>query len=894
MQRLVRRARPSVAAVGAAAATLFGTQSSSEGAVAEAPPGDARGCDCPSVARPHSREQDSALPLLAQLHRALPVSKSPSLLASSPIGNASGAQDVSIGAGAPIAKEGTRIECDYVIIGHGKAGRSAVRTIRQLDPSAHIIIIDPNNSERSQRSGTAKRGGVFRSSDGSVKHLPTRAGHIDHSKKLIRIHPIAQNSNEDTTVGAVHYCKSALIATGSRGAPPPESCIRPDAYSRILELRSTTLPPAIQSPRIANGQSQPAIANGHSQSTSLDRQQSSPMPVLDPPTVRSLSIMAASQGAMVAVMGSGLDALELAAACARASPNASDRASNGAKADDAKVLLLFGNSSPMSNRLPRYLGAAVTKRLRQFGIGVEDRALTRYISMDTMGPAKKSVPSQLEIYAVKSYDHLDSIRANADLLVLAPNVDGMNGTAVVPTCMSTSSQSTGHLPWSSLISPPLLTCYLDDGRIATNSEFHAASSLFAAGSVARYPDPRTGRAEVAGGRHVSSEQAGEAAARSMVCDGGGTSTQQSIPVWRSDVVSYLLDDSSSTQALYSMGIHALCVGKCDSEGMATHGFWWTNTNSSSESKNGNGSKSNGGKSIGPNAFMRRATRKSNSPGSKSGKGSLPVYGSGVVFYLDRSGNVEGILLWGLPFSQDPKDGRMKAMIRSNGGVAIHEHSTKILDENPGANLDVTSLSYLHLAAESKRLASMALSGSSLDEHQMRRNDAGVVRGRPLHRYTPTKSMELTNLGKLARRNESGHLVEEDDLFYTTKATSDGRVDEAGRPPSLKRVYPMSGGLALVGTEEHERERELERRRLRIERSRPPKEEPLWLRQGEESRYQNRRDVWADSFLRNIQAGRFSDGSDSVKQAPVPKAYLDAKERWETWTGGDSEGDGAEE
>ena len=87
---------------------------------------------------------------------------------------------------------------------------------------------------------------------------------------------------------------------------------------------------------------------------------------------------------------------------------------------------------------------------------------------------------------------------------------------------------------------------------------------------------------------MSSEQAGEAAARSMVCDGGGTSTehcsmQQSIPVWRSDVVSYLPDDSSSTQALYSMGIHALCVGKCDSEGMATHGFWWTNTNSSSES-----------------------------------------------------------------------------------------------------------------------------------------------------------------------------------------------------------------------------------------------------------------------------------------------------------------------
>ncbi len=73
--------------------------------------------------------------------------------------------------------------------------------------------------------------------------------------------------------------------------------------------------------------------------------------------------------------------------------------------------------------------------------------------------------------------------------------------------------------------------------------------------------------------------------------------------------------------------------------------------------------------------------------------------------------------------------------------------------------------------------------------------------------------------------------------------------------------------------------------MQLNRSRPPKEEPLWLRQGEEHRFTNKRDLLADAFIRNIQAGRFKDGSDAVRQAPVPKVYLDAKEKWNSWTAG---------
>jgi len=827
------------------------------------------------------------------------------------------------------------ISCDYVIIGNGKAGQSAARTISNLEPSAYVIIVDPNNRvETSIKSGSGRK-------SGELHYLPARASYIDHSEKMIHVYPTQHSSSEQSTfTNSIHYRKSVLLATGSRGAPPPDECVRFDAWNRILELRSTSLPPSVLSSSVSS-----------SDGTSVPSQKieqfplpTKPIPILDPTTVRSLSLMAASQGATVAVMGSGFEALELAASLAHASQLAASKsstASNTTNNDDSKkVMLLFGNSGPMSARLPRYLSAAISKRLRLFGIEVEERTMTRYLSMDTPfnGASSKEEPPRLEIYTVKSYDSLDSRRMSADLLVVAPSVDGMNGTAVLPsTVSSTTTQSStttvatnNHQPWSSLISRPLLTCYLDDGRIATNSEFHAASSIFAAGSVAKYPNARTGQADVAGGTYLSAQLAGEIAATNMVIESRegdklskrkkqseiepSSHFQESIPVWRSDVIPYTStnpnnDKSHSSLSLYSMGIHALCIGRCDSEGMSTHGFWWTNTNqqSSESRRNSDNSEStteeSTGRSVGPNSFMRRATRRfaMKSPkGSVSTRGALPVYGSGVVYYLDRCGNIQGVMLWGLPFSEDPSfvqssvnNGlvkRMKDMIRSNGGVAIRDHSENILKDNAGINVDVDLLSYMHLAEESKHLVSLALTGNVDGDKQQKMR----VLGRPLHRYTPFKGAELTNLGKMRRKDDMGNVSESDDLFYssTTPPSSDSiqRVEEMGRPPSLKRIYPMQGGT-IPGTTEHNLEMEREARQLQNERSRPPKEEPLWLRQGEEQRFVNRKEAMADAFLRNMLLGQFSDGTSAVKQAPVPRVVKGAKEQWKAWTG---DADGNEE
>lgn len=810
------------------------------------------------------------------------------------------------------------IECDYAVLGHGKAGQSAVRTLRKLDPNANVVIIDPNNNNNHyQNTTTTKR-------RGNINHLKTHASHIDHSNKLIRLHanpsPTAHGGNSNTTNPVVHFRKSALIATGSRGSPPPSECIHHGAWGRVLELRSTSLPPT-----------QP----------NLMQHQHDSIPVLDPPTVRSLSLLAASQSATVAIMGSGFEALELAASLSRITQqqrSSKNDNNNNDGNNNKRVILLFGNAGPMSTRLPRYLSAAVSKRLRQCGIEVEERSVARYLSMESSSSSSSAAGAapRLALYTEKSYDHLDSRRIATDLLVLAPNVDGTNGTSVIPILSSTSTTSYSqnhqhqYLPWSSLISPPLLTCYLDDGRVATNSEYQAASNIYAAGSVTRSPNPRNGRAEVGGGSSFCSARVGEIAARNMIRDhvsGSGRSSgssdgfyagvDESIPVWRSDVVPYLQrpydnstdesieqtsntvarsSDETATLALYSMGIHALCVGRCDCETLATHGFWWTNTNQQSNNNDDRNSNINNSSSstrgrrmntVGPNAFMRRITRKATSTvnGSKSrgGSGSLPVYGSGVVYYLDRTGSICGIMLWGLPFSQLPRDvksdinnlivERMKEVIRSNGAVSIQDHSNKIADEHAGLNVDLNLLSYLHLVEESKLLASMALSG--LKPKDSVKIDVLV---KPLHRYTPIKSHELSSLGKL-RRREMGYIAEEDDLFYPVVTTSATTDEESTRPPSLKRIYPMHGGATTTNAE-----KEIELQQLQIDRSRPPKEEPLWMRQGEEQRFVNKRDAMDYNFYRNIQQGKFNDGTDAVKQAPVPQAYLEAKEQLKSWTG----------
>ena len=76
---------------------------------------------------------------------------------------------------------------------------------------------------------------------------------------------------------------------------------------------------------------------------------------------------------------------------------------------------------------------------------------------------------------------------------VAPRIRGQQGSASISSV--TSNGNVVFNTWSKLCTDNnhVITCYADDGRIVVNSELSAASGIFAAGSVAKYPNHITGR-----------------------------------------------------------------------------------------------------------------------------------------------------------------------------------------------------------------------------------------------------------------------------------------------------------------------------------------------------------------------------------------------------------------
>lgn len=527
---------------------------------------------------------------------------------------------------------------DFIVVGNGSAGKSAIRTLSKLCPNASIAIIDPKTAMQENHLSNDNQKAT------STTYIGQAVTGLDHNARSIKL-------SDGSTL---HFRQSILIATGCRGAPPPSSLIDERAQSRILELRSTE-----------------AFGDGHSNLQHHQHKQR--RPVMTPDGVRQMTAMAASQGAPVCVMGSGVEALELAATAAAASPDItrsgkrrkrkhnkngngdkdSSVASSSGNDDDAKVTLLFGGAGILFNRLPRYLSSAVAKRFKSAGIDVQSRSLVRYVAMHNNQGVE-----ECEVHTAKSFDTMDTRRTRADLLVLAPDIGGPRGTAVLPIVDADSASSSLLLPstftpWSSMASRSV-NCYVDDGRIAVNSELNAASRIFAAGSVAKFPSGDTGHATVAGEGTTNASLAGNVAAHNMARDyyertpsrtfGRAKESEtlkssrlfsvESCPIWRTDVGAFCGTDGPTSSSLSALGINALCVGNCDSETMATHGFFWTNqasdsrrrntlARSSSEKIDDNIDETNGRVSKG--ILARRRSTKRSSTMRRS------VYGSGVVF-----------------------------------------------------------------------------------------------------------------------------------------------------------------------------------------------------------------------------------------------------------------------
>lgn len=406
-----------------------------------------------------------------------------------------------------------------------------------------------------------------------------------------------------------------------------------------------------------------------------------------------------------------------------------------------------------------------------------------------------------------------------------------------------------------------------------NAELSAASGIFAAGSVAKYPNQITGHATVAGEGVLDGTQAGIIAATNMIKnyherDKPGKhdalrssnvfSNNKSLCVTRTDKLS---TTSGSHSSLSSIGISALCVGQCDSETMSTHGFWWTNQS-------------------------RRLTRRASvlPSNASSGKSSKPIYGPGVVYYLDRAGSIRGVMLWGLPYTQSSNHDelnsvlvdRLKEIIHTNGKIIQEDHAAAI----EKMRLDPTLLSPSHLAEESRHLSSIAMATSP-------GKATYEIVPRPLHRYVPSKPISTTKIGVLKRNEKIGSGSVGEDIFERTGHDLGSIEGERSRHPSLIHYfeYDWNSSQQPITMDDLDSVENLEIEDDSIYQpaskkpgnaARPPKEEPLWMRKGDMSRMQSLNEKVSLMFMENLKQGHFSDGRDAVQQAPTPKVVQSAR------------------
>jgi hypothetical protein len=689
------------------------------------------------------------------------------------------------------------LEVDFVVIGNGNAGNAATRHLETKCPKARIVCVDPYLQDISQSSSVIyKQGNVVR---------------FNHSQQTIDI------LSSDGSIHRIRFKHSILIATGVRGAPPPVNLVDERAADRILELRSTQIY-SLQN-LIKDG----IIIPQNHQHPSIPKQ-----------SVRQIALLAASQGARLCILGSDLEAVDIAASASLAQ----QKKHRNRNSDSHDISLICGGAAPLGHLLPRYLSTSVSKRLRSHGIACEDRSLVRYISAAT---SSQNGNGNIEVFLSKSFDSLETKRCTADLVIVAPRVVGQSGCAAIPTLSSSFSKPrVTYKPWSRLtpLDQHVISCYADDGRIVVNSELNAASNVYAAGSVAKYPNHTTGHATVAGEGVVEASAAGVLAADNMAKDYFSRtkvrisneesrtnifSKTKSLPVIRTD---RLWNVSHERSALSDLGIHALFVGNCDSETMSTHGFWWTNQS-------------------------RRLSRVRS--GAKNGQKS--IYGSGFVFYLDRAGTIRGIMVWGLPFAD--RDGalndvlveRMKAIINSNGQVLQRDHKDLIESMNLDNNLLYTE----HLAQESKALISMLLSTSN-----------GII-NRPMYRFMASKPVSITSLGILRKSAVIGNGGIAEDIFERSTLDLGHFEGERLRHPSLVHYFDPSWHTVsedIPGADE-------KLSKHPDYAARPPKEEIIWLRKDEESKTSAVNEMLAEQFMQNIRRGVFSDGTEAVKQAPSP-------------------------
>lgn len=721
-------------------------------------------------------------------------------------------------------------EFDFIIVGHGNAGAAALKKLKETCPDAKIAVIDPLRVPPSSLM------------EGQSTHYKLTVTGFNPQTKIISL-----LSSPSETI--VKYKHGILIATGARGAPPPMELFEETSLSRVLELRTTELPTI------------------------------SKRPVMAPEFTRRTVTEAASRGAKIAILGSGFEALDLLLVAEQ----------EGRK----KPTICFSSPGPVWNILPNYLSSELRRKLYKRDIDIQDRCYVRYVA-----DIKYSNTKKLELHTAKTYDLLDTRRTVLDLLVVAPDMFGNKGTAALPTNQipDRMKESSDGRPWyktwsqlckTSPLEPSTVACFEDDGRIAVNAELCVASQIYAAGSVAKYPNSSTGHASIAGEGSINGAEAGRIAALNMsknfllastvtrklwnsstltydIIDQSYSFAANSLPVWRSDITSYPCGLGHSVSALSSIGIQALCVGNCDSERQGTRGFWWTNSSAQRKVTRLIEEEDNDKDSTGPSHtrfHRRRMSRQRKRLGLVN-----PIYGIGVVYYLDNYGRIQGIMTWGLPFAEyegGPMNqtllDHLKHVIASNAGVSAIDAE------------DNHQIMNLALGKASQVIVSLAVKGHTSDMTRVTHGLDGPIDGfsMPLYRYTEVGNLKSNTVNVLKRKEGSGLGVLGEGLYARDEFALEEGVSATRVTQSIEEMtpsnipvtqYPVTVVPFQVDEVYGDKAASLEsltelNRYLAVQRgwesnenrARPGKEDIIWLRPGDERRNTSRKQMIIDAY-----------------------------------------------
>lgn len=246
----------------------------------------------------------------------------------------------------------------------------------------------------------------------------------------------------------------------------------------------------------------------------------------------------------------------------------------------------------------------------------------------------------------------------------------------------------------------------------------------------------------------------------------------------------------------------------------------------------------------------------------------PIYGVGVVFYLDNYNRIQGIMTWGLPFA-DKVGGHInpellkyiKYLISTNAGVSALDAENN------------HQLMNLALGKASQKLVSFAMKGQAYHMTRAWHGLDGPIKGfaTPLYRYTEVSNSRNKTMNVLKRQDGSSMgilgegLYARDDFILEENKSSDSQSEEDDIPTNIPAtMYPITvapsyseetygpKAISVESVKELNRYYAVQREwEMNENRARPGKEDPIWLRPGDEKRNTSGKQKINDAYRRQM-------------------------------------------